>query len=111
MRKPARITESQLRALLDREWRECLLSARHKADEVPPHWETTDQVAARLRIAVSSAQRALLSGVRAGKIVRRKFRVALARTGRLRRVPHYCPKALAEKESHAAQEGAFPRSD
>jgi hypothetical protein len=110
MKKQDRITESQLRALLDREWRECLLSARHKADEVPPHWETTDQVAARLRIAVSSAQRALLSGVRAGKIVRRKFRTVLA-GGRLRRVPHYCPKALAEKELHVAQESSFPRSD
>lgn len=106
----AKITQSQLQALLDREWNECLRVSRVVVEPVPPGWETARQVAKRLRVALIVAQRALTAGVRAGTVVVRKFRVLSGKGTVIRLVPHYCPRSLAETP-HGAQEDSFPRSD
>ena len=105
----AKITQSQLQALLDREWNECLRMSRVVIDPVPPGWETSRQVAKRLRVVLVVAQRALTAGVRSGAVAVRKFRVQAGK-GAIRLVPHYCPKSLTETR-HATQEDSFPRSD
>ena len=104
----AKITQSQLQALLDREWGECLRTFRVTAEPVPPGWETARQVSKRLRVGLVVAQRVLTAGVRAGTVSRQKFRVPTGKT--IRRAYHYRPRSL-ETSYGTQQENPSPRSD
>lgn len=94
MKKANRITESELKILQDREWRECMRQGP-ALDVVPDHWLTSASLARREGVSLISAQRRLYAGVASGRVARRKFRILV--NGRPLAVHHYCPLATLER--------------
>lgn len=83
MPKP-RITESQLAALLEREWEEVI------ADAPPPaHWKSIQQLSACWNTTHSVTYKRVRKQLEAGAVAMREFRIM--RNGKRLTVPHYCP--------------------
>lgn len=105
MPKP-RITESELAALLEREWADVVEDA-----QPPAHWKSILQLSEAWNTTHSVTYKRVRKQLEAGAVAMREFRIV--RNGKRLPVPHYCPTTtLARLEpNHVRPQAQGPHSD
>lgn len=88
MKPSPRITESQLQALLDKEWG---IMAMAKVTPPPEHWQSLAQIAAKWGVTESIASKRLRTYRDDGTVSTRRFRI------NSRWSTHFCPTAVLRK--------------
>ena len=68
-------------------WAAALAAIATPVDVVPPGWQTTQQIAAKTKVPVTTLQQKLQRLVAGGQAERKMFRIRLAKN--TRPVPHY----------------------